>query len=183
MANRSRNGGESSAWLPQEAGSRSTNGTGDHGLAETTSRWLLDEREPPIAAPETALEDRDTRLEQTLQEREAEFAQGLRELVEVFRERRAELEGRIRELESALAEAKREANSRRTRTGKLKKGRLDVNTATFEQFRDLGLPVTQCSRIISYRDVRHGFGSLDELDGIPGLPRETQTTLKSQLGI
>ena len=242
MANRSRDRGDrSSSWLPQGAESRSTNGTGDHGLAETTSQWLLDERESPpareakkahiqaqpqndhptekalaeqplpIAKREKALEDREKRLEETLQEREAEFAQGLRELVKVFRERRAELEeeletlrerlemreaelqehggreealrGRIRELESALAEAKQEGNSRRTRTGKVKKGRLDVNSATFEQFRDLGLPVTQCARIISYRDVRHGFGSLDELDGIPGLPRETQTTLKSQLGI
>jgi DNA uptake protein ComE-like DNA-binding protein len=235
MANRSRDRGDrTSAWVPQGAESRSTNGTEDHGVAETTSQWLLDERKSPPARqttkahlqaqpqnghpPEEALAEqrsliaaRENRLEGTLQEREAEFAQGLREIVEVFKQRRAELgeelaalrerleireaelrehggreealRGRIRELESALAEAKRETNSKRTRTGKVKKGRLDVNSATFEQFRDLGLPVTQCARIISYRDVRHGFGSLEELDGIPGLPRETQTTLKSQLGI
>jgi DNA uptake protein ComE-like DNA-binding protein len=167
--------------------------------------------QPDSQASQWLLEEREKRLEETLEEREAEFAQGLRELVEVFKERRAELgeelaalrerlemreaelrehggreealRGRIRELESALEEAKRETNSRRTRTGKRRKGRLDVNSATFEQFRDLGLPVTQCARIISYRDVRHGFASLDELDGIPGLPREIQTTLKSQLGI
>jgi DNA uptake protein ComE-like DNA-binding protein len=191
MANRSRDRGDrTSVWVPQGAGSRSTNGTEDHGVAAEA-----------LAEPQRSL----------IAAREAEFAQGLREIVEVFKQRRAELgeelaalrerlemrevelrehggreealRGRIRELESALAEAKRVTNSRRTRTGKVKKGRLDVNSATFEQFRDLGLPVTQCARIISYRDLRHGFGSLDELDGIPGLPRETQTTLKSQLGI
>jgi DNA uptake protein ComE-like DNA-binding protein len=35
--------------------------------------------------------------------------------------------------------------------------------------------------VIAYRDTRGGFDSLDELDDIPGLPKETRGTLKGLL--
>jgi DNA uptake protein ComE-like DNA-binding protein len=55
---------------------------------------------------------------------------------------------------------------------------VDLNDATFENFRSLGLSVTQSARLIAQRDQRGGFRSLDELDGLWGMPRELTETLK-----
>jgi competence protein ComEA len=62
-------------------------------------------------------------------------------------------------------------------------GTLNVNEATFEELRGLGLSVTQSARLIAYRDVRGGFKSLDELDDIPGLPEATKKDLRDQLNL
>jgi competence protein ComEA len=60
-------------------------------------------------------------------------------------------------------------------------GELDVNEASFEELRSLGLSVTQSARVIAYRDVRGGYKSLDELDDIPGLSETTKKDLRGQL--
>jgi DNA uptake protein ComE-like DNA-binding protein len=60
---------------------------------------------------------------------------------------------------------------------------LDVNSATFEEFRDLGLTITQSARLIAYRNTRDGFRSLDELAEVPGFPRETLKTLRAQVHV
>ena len=52
---------------------------------------------------------------------------------------------------------------------KLPRGKLDVNEASFEQFRALGLSVSQCARLIATRDIRGGFKSLEEIDEIDGM--------------
>jgi DNA uptake protein ComE-like DNA-binding protein len=120
--------------------------------------------------------------------------------------REGELMGRIEKLESTLADAKAETERSRkeaaartepaprstrstSRTQKAggrrktsaRKGAIDVNGATFEELRGLGLSVTQSARMIAYRDVRKGFESLDEIDEIPGLPKETRTELRKKL--
>jgi DNA uptake protein ComE-like DNA-binding protein len=46
---------------------------------------------------------------------------------------------------------------------------LNLNTASFEQLRELGMSVTQTGRVLAYRE-RHGFRSVDELSAIPGFP-------------
>ena len=51
-------------------------------------------------------------------------------------------------------------------------GPLDVNKATFEQFRELGMSVTQATRVIAYRERQDGFDSVDDLDAVPGLPKK-----------
>jgi DNA uptake protein ComE-like DNA-binding protein len=52
---------------------------------------------------------------------------------------------------------------------------------SFEQLRELGLSVTQSARLIAYRDTRGGFDSLDELDEVPGLPKELRRTLRDEV--
>jgi DNA uptake protein ComE-like DNA-binding protein len=137
------------------------------------------------------LGERAAALEKRLEAREAELREQAAQ--------REELEGRIDELEAALADAKRkppakpmatESETRQTTaersplsTGTTEGVGLDVNSATFEQLRDLGLSVTLSARIIAHRDTRRGFESLDDLDWIPGIPSETRAALRSQLRV
>jgi DNA uptake protein ComE-like DNA-binding protein len=58
---------------------------------------------------------------------------------------------------------------------------VDVNEATFEQLRRLGLSVTQATRVIAYRQRQDGFDSVDELDTVPGFPKSFLEELKDRL--
>jgi DNA uptake protein ComE-like DNA-binding protein len=57
---------------------------------------------------------------------------------------------------------------------------LDLNSATFEQLRELGLSITQSARLIAYRDTRGGFKSLDDVAAVPGFSRDTLRELSSK---
>jgi DNA uptake protein ComE-like DNA-binding protein len=110
------------------------------------------------------------------------------ELREQAGRREAKLEERIRDLQEQLADAKLGTNQAATskksrRRGGSKGGGPDVNEVSFEQLRELGLSVTQSARVIAYRETRGGFDSLDELDEIPGLPKDARATLKDLLSI
>ena len=59
-------------------------------------------------------------------------------------------------------------------------GPLDVNKASFEQFRELGMSVTQATRVIAYRERQNGFQSVDDLDAVPGLSKKL-TKIRDQL--
>lgn len=123
------------------------------------------------------LEDQMAALENGLDVREDEIR-------EQAGKREAKLVDRIGELQEQLADAKLGTNEapaqKRSRRGS-KNAELDVNDVSFEQLRELGLSVTQSARLIAYRETRGGFDSLDELDEIPGLPKETRSALRSQL--
>ena len=164
----------------------------------------LERREQEFAA---ALEERDAELK----EREAAIKEQLEkrlrkrkaELEKRFERREAELQARIEELEADIAKSKGRTSTkpaRRQRPSTTRKrtassgkaqprpsassrevGKLDLNEATFEELRALGLSVTQSARLIAYRDVRSGYESLDELEEIPGLPKETLRELRSHL--
>jgi DNA uptake protein ComE-like DNA-binding protein len=144
---------------------------------------------------QTEFEKHVAALEERLDAREAELLEQAARLQE-------ELEGRIEELQSALAEARQRATTpppspaptpeigqdekpkrwrRRANTSTSDDGGLDINEASFEQLRELGLSVTQTARVIAYRDTRRGFDSLDELDEVPGLPKEVRAELRAQL--
>jgi DNA uptake protein ComE-like DNA-binding protein len=58
-----------------------------------------------------------------------------------------------------------------------------VNEATFEQLREVGLSVTQATRVIAYRERKDGFGSLDDLDTVPGLPKDLLSVVKEKLTV
>jgi DNA uptake protein ComE-like DNA-binding protein len=92
-------------------------------------------------------------------------------------------ESRARAKSSGRAKpaSSRAAKSSQAKQASSKNGELDLNGATFEELRNLGLSVTQSARMIAYRDVRGGFQSLDELDDIPGLSAETRRDLKGRL--
>ncbi len=146
------------------------------------------------------VQEKDAKAELTaaLKERDVDFKAQMKSAEKAFEARQAELRGQIEKLESELAAAKQAADDQkaaakpqpqpkataakaRGRRGARKTGSLDLNEATFEELRNLGLSVTQSARVIAYRDVRSGFESLDELNEIPGLPKETRTDLRKQV--
>jgi|tagenome__1003787_1003787.scaffolds.fasta_scaffold20441501_1 competence ComEA-like helix-hairpin-helix protein len=61
--------------------------------------------------------------------------------------------------------------------------RLDVNSASFEELRGLGLSVTEATRVIAYRERRSGFDSIDEVAAVPGLPKEQLERLRESLTV
>jgi DNA uptake protein ComE-like DNA-binding protein len=136
----------------------------------------------PQADPEKRFDERQAELVKQLEELEERLDVREAQLREQARERERTLLNRIEELESALEEAQRRAIARPARRGSPRKqGKLDLNEATFEQLRDMGLSVTLSARMISYRDARGGFESLDELGEIPGLSAEFKRVLSEQL--
>ena len=56
-----------------------------------------------------------------------------------------------------------------------------MNSAGFEQLRELGLSVSQARRVLAHRERSGEFASLDELDALPGFPREFLGQLKTEL--
>jgi len=58
---------------------------------------------------------------------------------------------------------------------------VDINEATFEELRGVGLSVTQTGRILAHRERSGGFGSVDELYELPGFPREFLDGVRARL--
>lgn len=166
----------------------------------------LRERDEALKERETELkqqlsrryEKRKAELSKDFDERQAELGDQLAalemrldvredELREQAGRREAKLEDRIRDLQEQLADAKLRTNeaasSKKSRRRGGNKGGPDVNEVSFEQLRELGLSVTQSARVIAYRETRGGFDSLEELDEIPGLPKDTRGILKDLLSI
>jgi len=57
-------------------------------------------------------------------------------------------------------------------------GSINLNTVTFEQLREASLSVTQATRLLAHRERLGRFGSVDELDEVPGFPQEVVDDLK-----
>jgi DNA uptake protein ComE-like DNA-binding protein len=57
----------------------------------------------------------------------------------------------------------------------------ELNGATYERLRSLGLSVTQARRVLAHRERSGGFRSVDDLDRIPGFPRAVLEELKQAL--
>jgi Helix-hairpin-helix motif len=57
----------------------------------------------------------------------------------------------------------------------------ELNEATYERLRSLGLSVTQVRRVLAHRERSGGFRSVDDLDEIPGFPRALLEELKQAL--
>lgn len=55
---------------------------------------------------------------------------------------------------------------------------IELNTASFEQLRAQGLSVTQATRLLAHRERVGRFHSVDQLDEVPGFPREFAEELK-----
>jgi DNA uptake protein ComE-like DNA-binding protein len=62
-------------------------------------------------------------------------------------------------------------------------GGVSLNSASYDQLRELGLSVTQTGRVLSHRERTGGFKSLDELDQIPGFPRTFLDDLKTRISL
>jgi DNA uptake protein ComE-like DNA-binding protein len=81
---------------------------------------------------------------------------------------------------SAETEETTEAPIEDTQTRR-RRGLLDLNDATFEQLRSLGMSVTQATRVIAYRERQDGFADIDDLDAVPGFPKAFLAELKQEL--
>jgi competence protein ComEA len=57
-------------------------------------------------------------------------------------------------------------------------GSINLNTVTFEQLREAGLTVTQATRLLAHRERLGRFGSVGELDEVPGFSQEVLDDLK-----
>jgi DNA uptake protein ComE-like DNA-binding protein len=62
-------------------------------------------------------------------------------------------------------------------------GSINLNTVTFEQLRQENLSVTQATRLLAHRERLGRFGSVDELDQVPGFPQEVLDDLKSRSSV
>jgi DNA uptake protein ComE-like DNA-binding protein len=83
-------------------------------------------------------------------------------------------------LSEAKADTDAEAPIEDTQTRR-RRGLVDLNDATFEQLRGLGMSVTQATRVIAYRERQEGFTDIDDLDSVPGFPKAFLAELKDQL--
>jgi len=53
----------------------------------------------------------------------------------------------------------------------------------FEALREAGLSVTQATRILAYRERFGGYGSVDDLEKVPGFPSELIDSLRGRITI
>jgi DivIVA domain-containing protein len=161
----------------------------------TLANWL-EAGGAPTAEPDTVEQELSVQgdaiktLEERIGELEREVANANRRerrLAGQLDKARKKLESRAAEDADASARAKktRAPARRKKRTtsswAKLPKGRLDINQASFDQLRALGLSISHCARLLALRDLRGGFTSLDVLDELDGLSQETQVKLRARL--
>jgi competence protein ComEA len=61
---------------------------------------------------------------------------------------------------------------------------LNLNTATVEQLDELdGIGPTTAQHIIEYREAHNGFGSVEELDQVPGIGEARLTALRDKVRV
>jgi competence ComEA-like helix-hairpin-helix protein len=60
---------------------------------------------------------------------------------------------------------------------------VNLNSATFEELREAGLSVTQATRILAYRERFGGYGSVEDLEKVPGFPADLIESLRTRLTI
>jgi DNA uptake protein ComE-like DNA-binding protein len=100
-----------------------------------------------------------------------------------YDERIAEMQRQLERFEQAARQATERLAASTTGGRSDETGRLELNTVTVEGLRGLGLSITQAARIVTRRDATGGFGSLDELDEVPGIPSEQRAALRERLYI
>lgn len=60
---------------------------------------------------------------------------------------------------------------------------VDLNSGRAEDFRSLGMSVTQTRRVIEFREQNGGYSSVDDLDRVVGFSREFLAQLKPRLSV
>jgi helix-hairpin-helix protein len=83
--------------------------------------------------------------------------------IELLKSRLSELEGTAEEAEDGRHD-----------------GKLDLNEASLDDLRQLGLNATQSARLMAYRERAQGFDSIDEIEQIPGFGQATLRRLREQ---
>ena len=62
-------------------------------------------------------------------------------------------------------------------------GTIDLNSVSFEQLRAENLSVTQATRLLAHRERLGRFGSVDDLDEVPGFPQDVLEDLKRRSSV
>jgi hypothetical protein len=60
-------------------------------------------------------------------------------------------------------------------------GAISLTHGSFEEYRGLGMSVTQAKRVIAFRDRDGGYTSVEDLDRVPGFSRSFLVQLKRRL--
>ncbi|HEX6116724.1 MAG TPA: helix-hairpin-helix domain-containing protein [Solirubrobacterales bacterium] len=60
---------------------------------------------------------------------------------------------------------------------------VDLNSGSSEEFRSLGMSVTQTRRIIEFREQNDGYASVDDLERVPGFSQEFLAQMKRRLTV
>lgn len=60
---------------------------------------------------------------------------------------------------------------------------VDLNSGSSEEFRSLGMSMTQARRVIEFREENGGFRSVDDLDRVIGFPRDFLARTKARLTV
>jgi hypothetical protein len=60
-------------------------------------------------------------------------------------------------------------------------GRINLNQASFAELRSLNLSITQSHRLLAYRTRVGGYESIEQLDDVPGFPKDVRARLKRQV--
>ena len=60
---------------------------------------------------------------------------------------------------------------------------VDLNSGTKEEFRSLGMSLTQTRRVIEFRERNGGYSSVDDLDQVVGFSREFLAEMKARLTV
>jgi DNA uptake protein ComE-like DNA-binding protein len=167
-----RPGGEAPApedWLPSDLRQPPSGAPTDVEVAQEAESVPAD----PAAAAELGAEvqrlRRDIREAEKLAKSEGSRAERAERKVAALRER-------VESMKRAAAQAAAVATPEEAREDAA--GRVDLNSASFEQLRAIGLSVTQAARLIGQREQHGGFASVDDVDGIVGIPRDVKQSLK-----
>ena len=62
-------------------------------------------------------------------------------------------------------------------------GAVSLSSGTFEEYRALGMSVTQAKRVIAYRERDNGYATVDDLDRVPGFSQRFLGELKQRLKV
>jgi hypothetical protein len=176
---RAKSSGDTDEWLPIQrppATRRETAQNGHAGIENGSNGASIEEAETePRQAPKRhRLPKRGTPRERWLITRLRRSQRRVKEQ----REEIEQLEKRVDELQAAVSPPpKRSERAATTRPGN---GALDLNRASFEDLRDIGLSVTQSARLVAYRDTGHSFGSVSEVEEIPGFGQATLRILRER---
>jgi DNA uptake protein ComE-like DNA-binding protein len=58
---------------------------------------------------------------------------------------------------------------------------INLQTASYEDLRELGMSITQAKRVLDFRERNGAFNSVDDLDRVPGFSRDTLIAVKQKL--
>jgi DNA uptake protein ComE-like DNA-binding protein len=159
----------SDVWLPSDLTKTPATASGDTVVAERAEAVPAD----PAAAAELGAEVQRLRRELAEAQKQAAGEAGRAERAE---RKVASLGQRIEAMKRAAAQASAVAHPDGAQASP--DGGIDLNTASFEQLRALGLSVTQAARVIGQREQHGGFSAVDDVDAIVGIPRAVKQTLK-----